>query len=35
RAGLAITLKALGAWRGKEAEHYQDIFVAERRGGGA
>ncbi len=32
RAGLKINLKSLGAWRGVAAEHYQDIFVAERRG---
>ncbi len=34
RAGLKINLKSLGAWRGVSAEHYQDIFVAERRGSG-
>ncbi|HXV29662.1 MAG TPA: class I SAM-dependent methyltransferase [Sinorhizobium sp.] len=33
RAGLAITLKSLGHWRGREADHYQDVFVAERREG--
>ncbi|HEV7310770.1 class I SAM-dependent methyltransferase [Ensifer sp.] len=32
RAGLAIALKSLGHWRGRAAHHYQDVFVAERRG---
>jgi ubiquinone/menaquinone biosynthesis C-methylase UbiE len=34
RAGLTTVLKSLGSWRGKEADHYQDVFVAEYRGGG-
>jgi len=33
RAGLTTTLKSLGSWRGQAADHYQDIFVAEYRGG--
>lgn len=33
RSGLAIQHKSPGHWRGQEAEHYQDVFIAERRGG--
>ncbi len=29
RAGLAIRRKSLGHWRGRQAAHYQDVFVAE------
>lgn len=32
KAGLAIALKSLGHWRGQNAEHYQDLYVAECRG---
>jgi hypothetical protein len=35
RAGLRLVRKSLGHWRGLEADHYQDIHVAERRGDGA
>ena len=35
RAGLAIVMKSFGSWRGQAANHYQDVFVAERREGGA
>ncbi|WEX74328.1 class I SAM-dependent methyltransferase [Sinorhizobium numidicum] len=34
RAGLAVVLKSLGHWRGKDAGHYQDVIVAECRGAG-
>ncbi|MDK1491814.1 class I SAM-dependent methyltransferase [Sinorhizobium sp. 7-81] len=34
RAGLFTALKSLGSWRGQAANHYQDVFVAERTGGG-
>ncbi|APG93949.1 class I SAM-dependent methyltransferase [Sinorhizobium americanum] len=34
RAGLATVLISLGHWRGQAADHYQDVFVAECRGGG-
>lgn len=32
RAGFSTILKSLGHWRGHDAGHYQDVFVAERRG---
>lgn len=32
RAGFKTALKSLGHWRGQDAGHYQDAFVAERRG---
>ncbi len=32
-AGFDIALKSLGHWRGGPAAHYQDIFVAVKRGG--
>lgn len=32
-AGFDIGLKSLGHWRGIPADHYQDIFVARKRGG--
>ncbi|WP_414650622.1 class I SAM-dependent methyltransferase [Ensifer sp.] len=35
RAGFMTVLKSLGHWRGQAAGHYQDVFVAERRGAGA
>ncbi|GGF66434.1 methyltransferase [Azorhizobium oxalatiphilum] len=34
-AGFDIALKSLGHWRGVEADHYQDVFVAMKRGGKA
>lgn len=32
RGGFSTLLKSLGHWRGQDAGHYQDVFVAERRG---
>jgi ubiquinone/menaquinone biosynthesis C-methylase UbiE len=32
KAGLVIALKSLGHWRGQDADHYQDLYVAECRG---
>lgn len=32
KAGLVVTLKSLGHWRGQDAGHYQDLYVAECRG---
>ena len=32
RAGFSTILKSLGHWRGQDAGHYQDVFIAERRG---
>ncbi len=32
-SGFDIGLKSLGHWRGVSAEHYQDVFVAMKRGG--
>jgi len=32
RAGLVIALKSFGHWRGQDADHYQDLYVAECRG---
>lgn len=34
RAGLTTASKSFGSWRGQQADHYQDVFVAEYRGGG-
>lgn len=32
KAGLVVSLKSLGHWRGQDADHYQDLYVAECRG---
>jgi ubiquinone/menaquinone biosynthesis C-methylase UbiE len=32
KTGLVIAIKSLGHWRGQDADHYQDFYVAERRG---
>ncbi|MEO5324455.1 class I SAM-dependent methyltransferase [Mesorhizobium sp. CC13] len=32
KAGLSVTFKSLGHWRGQDADHYQDVYVAESRG---
>ena len=32
KAGLVIALKSFGHWRGQDAAHYQDLYVAECRG---
>jgi ubiquinone/menaquinone biosynthesis C-methylase UbiE len=32
KAGLVITMKSFGHWRGQDADHYQDLYVAESRG---
>lgn len=32
KAGLVIALKSFGHWRGEDADHYQDLYVAECRG---
>ena len=32
KAGLVVALKSLGHWRGQDADHYQDLYVAESRG---
>lgn len=32
KAGLAVAFKSLGHWRGQDANHYQDVYVAESRG---
>ncbi|TDQ33476.1 class I SAM-dependent methyltransferase [Phyllobacterium brassicacearum] len=32
RAGLSITTKSLGHWRGVASDHYQDLFIAECKG---
>lgn len=32
KAGLVITMKSFGHWRGQDAGHYQDLYVAECRG---
>ena len=32
KAGLVVTMKSLGHWRGQDANHYQDLYVAECRG---
>lgn len=32
KVGLAVVLKSLGHWRGQDAGHYQDVYVAECRG---
>ncbi|MEJ6782634.1 class I SAM-dependent methyltransferase [Aminobacter sp. Piv2-1] len=31
KAGLAVAFKSLGHWRGQDANHYQDVYVAESR----
>lgn len=33
RAGLSITTKSFGHWRGISSDHYQDLFIAECKGG--
>lgn len=32
KAGLQLAVKSLGHWRGQDADHYQDVYVAEYRG---
>lgn len=32
QSGLTVLRKSLGHWRGAQAEHYQDVFIAEYRG---